>query len=257
MSGMHYLLHIKNRQKAVTMDVLGWAILLLAFSAGIVHALDADHVMAVTAIASKKLGMKAIVQLCLKWSLGHGAVLLVVGGGIFIFGLNIPHELSQYAEKGVAVLLIAIGAWILRGLYKSHAHLHFHHHEGLTDHAHWHVNEEYENSVKQKFSKIKTVVSDSNFEHKHDHKAVMVGVLHGFAGLAPLLAIIPMANQPVWVGLVYLLIFSLGVFLSMLIFGGMLGKLLERLQGYGVISMNLIRGLIGLASIGLGLAWLA
>ena len=223
------------------MDVIGWAIFLLAFGAGIVHALDADHVMAVTAIASKKLGMRAIVQLCLKWSLGHGAVLLIIGGSIFIFGLNIPHELSQYAEKGVAILLIAIGAWILRDLYKARAHVHFHKHEGLTNHAHWHVNES----------------NDNNVEHKHDHKAVMVGVLHGFAGLAPLLAIITMANQPVWLGLVYLLIFSLGVFLSMLIFGGLLGKVLERLQGYGVISMNLIRGLIGLSSIGLGLAWLA
>ena len=237
------------------MDFIGWAIFLLAFGAGIVHALDADHVMAVTAIASKKLGMKAIVQLCLKWSLGHGAVLLIIGGGIFIFGLNIPHELSQYAEKGVAVLLIAIGAWILRDLYKARAHVHFHHHEGLANHAHWHVKEINENKVRQNDSKIQTGASD--IEHKHDHKAVMVGVLHGFAGLAPLLAIIPMANQPAWLGVVYLLVFSLGVFLSMLIFGGLLGQLLERLQGYGVISMNLIRGLIGLASIGLGLAWLA
>ena len=222
------------------MDFIGWAIFLLAFGAGILHALDADHVMAVTAIASKKLGMKAIVQLCLKWSLGHGAVLLIIGGSIFIFGLNIPHELSQYAEKGVAILLIAIGAWILRDLYKSHAHVHFHKHAGLTNHAHWHVKE-----------------LNNNVDHSHEHKAVMVGVLHGFAGLAPLLVIIPMANQPVWLGLVYLLVFSLGVFLSMLIFGGLLGKLLERLQGYGVISMNLIRGLIGMVSIGLGLAWLA
>ena len=85
----------------------------------------------------------------------------------------------------------------------------------------------------------------------------MVGVMHGFAGLAPLLAIIPMANQPVWLGLIYLFIFSLGVFSSMLIFGGVLGKLLERIQGYGVVSINFVRGLIGLTSIGLGLAWLA
>jgi ABC-type nickel/cobalt efflux system permease component RcnA len=239
------------------MDVIGWAIFLLAFGAGIVHALDADHVMAVTAIASKKLGMKAIVQLCLKWSLGHGAVLLIIGGGIFIFGLNIPHELSQYAEKGVAVLLIAIGVWILRDLYKSHAHVHFHHHEGLANHAHWHVKESNEKKASHNGSNIQAGASNADIEHKHDHKAVMVGVLHGFAGLAPLLAIIPMANQPVWLGLVYLFIFSLGVFLSMLIFGGLLGKMLERLQGYGVISLNVIRGLIGLASIGLGLAWVA
>ena len=239
------------------MDVIGWTIFLLAFGTGIVHALDADHIMAVTAIASKKLGMKAIVQLCLKWSLGHGAVLFIIGGTIFIFGLNIPHEFSQYAEKGVALILIVIGGWILRDLYKSHAHVHFHHHAGLTNHAHWHIDELNEKRVTQNSTKIHYGVSDNNIEHKHDHKAVMVGMLHGFAGLAPLLVIIPMANQPVWLGLIYLFIFSLGIFLSMLIFGGVLGKLLERLQGYGVVSINLVRGLIGLASIGLGLAWLA
>ena len=239
------------------MDFTGGAIFILALGAGLLHALDADHIMAVTAIASKKLGMRAIVLLCLKWSLGHSAVLFIIGGAIFIFGLNIPHEISGYAEKGVALVLIVIGGWILRDLYKSHAHVHFHHHEGLTNHAHWHIDELNEKKVTQNSSKTQACSRDNNVEHKHDHKAVMVGVLHGFAGLAPLLVIIPMTNQPVWLGLLYLFIFSLGVFVSMLIFGGALGKLLERLQGYGVVSINLVRGLIGLASIGLGMTWLA
>ena len=240
------------------MDFTGGAIFLLAFGAGILHALDADHVMAVTAIASKKLGMKAIIRLCLKWSIGHGAVLFIVGGAIFIFGLSIPHELSQYAEKGVALLLIAIGVWILKDLYKSHAHIHFHRHEGLANHAHWHINELAKNNTEYKISKIiKEINPNKKVEHKHDHNAVMVGVLHGLAGLAPLLAIIPMANKPVSHGLFYLLLFCVGVFLSMLIFGGVLGKLVERLQMYGVFSVNLLRGLIGVASISLGLAWLA
>jgi high-affinity nickel permease len=238
------------------MDAIGWTVLLLALGAGIIHALDADHIMAVTAIASKKLGVKAIVQLCLKWSLGHGAVLFIIGGAIFFFGLNIPYELSQYAEKGVALVLIVIGGWILRDLYKSRTHIHFHQHAGLTNHAHWHRDELDIKRVAQNSSKRYQKVCNNKTEHKHDHSAVMVGMLHGFAGLAPLLAIIPMANKPVWMNLVYLFIFSLGVFLSMLIFGGALGKLIERLHSYGVVSMNLIRGLIGLASIGLGLAWL-
>lgn len=240
------------------MDFTGLAIFFLAFGAGLLHALDADHVMAVTAIASKKLGMKAIILLCLKWSIGHGAVLFIAGGAIFIFGLGIPHELSQYAEKGVALILIAIGSWILIDLYKAHAHIHFHYHYGLAHHAHWHIKESVKNNSKYKISKIvKEVNSNKKIEHKHDHKPIMVGVLHGLAGLAPLLSIIPMANKPVSHGLFYLLIFCVGVFISMLIFGGVLGKLVERLQMYGVFSINILRGLIGVASISLGVAWLA
>lgn len=114
------------------MDLTGEAIFRLAFGAGILHALDVDH-----AIAPKKLGVKAIDRLCLKWSIGHGVVLFIMGG-VIIFGLSIPHELSQYAEKGAALLLIVIGSWILIDLYKSHSHIHFHQHEGLVNHAHWH-----------------------------------------------------------------------------------------------------------------------
>lgn len=227
------------------MDFTGVAIFLLAFGAGVLHALDADHVMAVTAIASKKMSMRAIINLCLKWSLGHGAVIFIAGAVIFLFGFSIPHELSHYAEKAVAILLIGIGGWVLRDLYLSRAHIHFHNHQGLTRHAHWHIDESKTNK--------ETLPS----EHKHDHNAMMVGVLHGLAGLAPLLAIVPIANQPLWLAVGYLFIFCLGVFLSMLIFGGMLGKVIEGIQGYSIVSINIIRGMVGTASIALGMVWLS
>jgi len=240
-------------------DLTGWTIFLLAFGAGLLHALDADHVMAVTAMATKKLGMKAIVRLCLNWSLGHGAVLLVAGTLILVLGLNIPHELSHYSEVGVAILLIAIGVWVLKDLYKSRAHIHFHNHDGVTRHAHWHIDEK---NIKQTVLKKQDAMninkkSEHRYDHRHDHSAVMVGVLHGMAGLAPLLVIIPIADQPPWLGIVYLFIFCIGVFLSMLIFGGALGKLVEGIQVYGVFSINIIRAMVGIASISLGVTWLA
>ena len=226
------------------MDLNSITIVALAFAAGLIHALDADHVMAVTAIASKKFSMQEILSLCLKWSLGHGLVLFGVGSVILILGLNIPYELSQYAEKAVAIFLILIGAWILKDLYKKRLHIHFHNHDGLTSHAHWHAN----NSSKRG--------SHNKTAHRHEHKSVMVGMLHGTAGLAPLLAILPITTQPLWLALVYLLIFCTGIFLSMLIFGGVLGKCVAGLQKYSLASVNVIRGFIGIASISLGLSWL-
>lgn len=216
------------------MDLNSFTILALAFAAGLIHALDADHVMAVTAIASKKFSMQKIISLCLKWSLGHGIVLFGAGSIILIFGLNIPYELSQYAEKAVAIFLILIGAWILKDLYKNRLHIHFHNHDGLASHAHWHEKN----------------------THRHEHKSVMVGMLHGMAGLAPLLAIVPMNTQPLGMAIIYLLIFCGGIFLSMLLFGGVLGKFVAGLQKYSLASINVIRGLVGVASISLGLSWL-
>lgn len=217
------------------MDLTGEVIFILAFATGLLHALDADHVMAVTAIASKRMGMKAVIGLCLKWSLGHGAIIFIVGSMIFYFGMNIPHELSLYAEKMVAVLLLLIGGWILKDLYQSRAHIHFHKHHDLAQHAHWHIDQPL---------------------HKHEHKAVMVGMLHGLAGLAPLLVMIPVATQPLWLSILYLFIFCAGVFLSMLVFGGALGKIFESVQRYSQRAVNVLRGMLGIASISLGIAWI-
>lgn len=246
------------------MDLNVGLILLLAFGAGLLHALDADHIMAVTAIASKKLGMKAVVRLCLNWSLGHGLVLFVLGSLILTLGLVNPVEISEYAEKFVAVLLIAIGAWLLIDLYKARAHVHFHSHNGIKQHAHWHKHEDSRVLKNNKDEKLDLNVLAKNKikfkktkDHQHDHSAVIVGVVHGLAGLAPLLAIIPMANQPLWIGVIYLLIFCIGVFLSMLLFGGVLEKLLRVVQDYGVGSINAIRGIVGMSSILLGLTWLS
>jgi len=196
----------------------------------------------VTAIASKKMGMKAIIGLCLKWSIGHGAIIFFIGSLIFYFGMNIPHELSHYAEKVVAILLLVIGFWVLKDLYQSSARIHFHKHNGLAQHAHWHVEHVKSNQIK--------------VEHTHEHKAVMVGMLHGLAGLAPLLVIIPVATQPLWLSIVYLFIFCAGVFLSMLMFGGALGKVFEKVQQYSQRAVNVLRGMLGLASISLGLVWM-
>ena len=248
------------------MESNSWTILLLAFSTGLLHALDADHVMAVSAIAAKRSGLKAIVRLCLNWSFGHGATLLVFAVSILLLGLSIPYSLSHYAEQSVALVLIIIGLWIIRDLYRSKAHLHFHHHDGLTEHAHWHVHNnkaQLQLLIHPKYKNSNKTYSqhdprhDPHYDHGHDHSAVMVGVIHGLAGLAPLLAIIPFASQSAWLAIVYLFIFCIGVFLSMLIFGGVLGKLLEYLQHYGMFPINLIRGVVAIASISLGLTWLS
>lgn len=232
------------------MDFSSGLILFLAFSAGLLHALDADHVMAVTAIASKKSGMKAIIRLCLRWSLGHGLVLFVAGSLILFLGLSIPEQMSAYAEKVVALILIGMGGWVLKDLYRSRAQIHFHRHQNLAGHAHWHTAGE-DHKEKQ------THIKETELKRKEDHSPVLVGVVHGMAGLAPLLAILPLANKPMWLGSVYLFIFCAGVFLAMLIFGGVLEKLVMYLQRYGATSIHFIRGLVGLASISLGVMWLS
>ncbi len=212
-----------------------FAVLSLAFGLGLMHALDADHIMAISGLSSMRDGHSNTLRFCLRWALGHGLVLLLVGLAVMGLGMAIPVKLSQYAEQLVGVVLILIGLYVLWDLLRKNAHFHFHAHDGFPEHAHWHRH-------------------DSLSSHRHQHGAVMVGMLHGTAGSAPLLALLPLSAQSTpLLGLAYLLIFGAGVLVAMLVFGGVLNGLFRFITVWGTNTIRLIRGMVALGSIGLGL----
>jgi ABC-type nickel/cobalt efflux system permease component RcnA len=218
-----------------------WALLSMAFALGMVHALDADHVAAVSGLSCKTSSWKSSAGFCARWALGHGGALLLIGVPVLFLGMAIPDSLSAWAENLVGLVLILIGAWVLWDLSRTRAHLHFHAHDHLPEHAHWHRHDA-------------NIESHGDEQHRHNHTPVMVGVLHGVAGSAPLLAILPLTQMTSpWTGLFYLLLFGCGVFVAMLLFGGALGGLFMVLHRWGDRFVTLLRLLVGLVSIGLGL----
>jgi ABC-type nickel/cobalt efflux system permease component RcnA len=213
----------------------------MAFGFGLLHALDADHVAAVSGLASTRPGFRNSLLFCARWALGHGVALLSIGAAVFFLGMAIPVELSHWAESMVGLVLIGIGLWILIELKRKHAHLHFHEHDAMPRHAHWHTHNK------------KVLKQHAESTHRHDHRAVLVGVLHGTAGSAPLLALIPLSKMgSPWLGFTYLLLFGFGVFVSMLIFGGVLGGLFSWLNRWGNQFVLALRSLVAVGSIGFG-----
>lgn len=212
-------------------------ILTLAFGLGLLHALDADHILAVSTLASgRRAEARRARRLCVRWALGHGAILMLLGTLAWSIGARLPDSISHYAESVVGLLLIGMGLWVLRDLRRRALRLDAHHHAGLPRHAHWH---------------------SEPGDHQGEHGATLVGALHGLAGSAPLLALIPLATQKsLLTGLLYLGLFSLGALLAMLLFGGLLGLVFARLARWGERGLTLLRGAIATGSVGLGLVLL-
>ena len=212
-------------------------LLSLAFGLGLLHALDADHIMAVSGLAARRPSLRNSLRFCARWAVGHGLTLLLIGGAVLLLGMAIPERLSAAAETLVGVVLIVIGLWALWDLRRARAHLHFHDHDNLPPHAHWHGHNQY------------TTQHDAD-EHRHQHSAVFVGVLHGTAGSAPLLALIPLASlgHSPWLGMAYLALFSLGVLLAMFLFGGLLGSSFDWLSRRGNSALRLTRTIVAASS---------
>jgi cytochrome c biogenesis protein CcdA len=211
-------------------------ILGLAFGLGLLHALDADHILAVSSLASRDPGARRRPwRFCLRWALGHGLTLLLLGTLAWGIGAGLPVALSRYAETGVGLLLIGMGAWVWRDVRRQSLQLRFHSHRDLPRHAHWQPPALGGNP-------------------QHDHGATLVGALHGTAGSAPLLALLPIATQQSpGPGLLYLALFSLGTLSAMLLFGGLLGVLFGRVARWGAQGLHLLRRVLALGSVAAGL----
>jgi len=225
-----------------------WNILLLALGLGMLHALDADHVIAVTGLSSidlekkdKKLNRKKSIIFCGRWAIGHGGALIIIGSAVFFLGMAIPETLSNYAENSVGIVLVMLGIYVLLDIRRNEAHVHFHQHEDGRRHMHWHTHKQ-------------TNKETVNGKHKHEHAPVLVGLLHGIAGSAPLLVLLPLAKMSSpWVGIMYLILFAIGVFIAMMFFGGLIGHMFLWTKQWGNGFINVLRTIISIVSIGYGI----
>lgn len=205
--------------------------------------------MALSVFATGKQRARAGVRAGLRWSLGHALVLGATGVLLFGLGRALPSAWSAIAERTVGVTMVLLGIYVLIDLIRRRRHLHFHEHEGLPPHAHWHSHEDAKAHHHGHFH-----------GHYHEHGALMVGALHGLAGSAPILAVLPAAARSAGLGLAYLLVFSVGVGLAMAAVSGLLGHFAGRLSQSAHVSgtkgVTALRTLSATGSIGLG-AWIA
>jgi high-affinity nickel permease len=192
-----------------SMHVSALGVLGLGFVLGLRHALDVDHVAAVSTIVTQRRSLWASSLVGAVWGLGHTAALLAVGLVVIGLRAEIPPRLASFFELGVAAMLIGLGANLLWTIARGgRVHVHAHAHDGRA-HVHPHVH--------------------ASGAVRHDHgfgagrRPFFVGLVHGLAGSAALmlavLATIP--SRPL--ALAYVAVFGAGSIGGMLVMGALLG----------------------------------
>jgi sulfite exporter TauE/SafE len=212
---------------------------------GVKHALDADHLIAVSTIVSEHKNLKWASLIGAFWGLGHTTTLFVVGVLVIGLRLTIPPRLALGLEFLVAVMLVVLGVNILWRSFRSEKiHLHAHNHSPET-HAHFHVHGDREES------------------HTHPHpfksmrKPFFVGMVHGLAGSAALMLLVLTTIPSPMAGLLYIVIFGFGSVGSMLVLSSLIGlPFILTAQRFTVLNqwIRLVAGLAS-AAFGLFLGW--
>src|SRR5687767_14938286 len=83
--------------------------LALGFAAGLRHALDPDHLVAMATIVSRERSLARSMVFGGFWGLGHTCSLLTAGLAMILIGSPMPASWSRWLEIAVAVMLVALG----------------------------------------------------------------------------------------------------------------------------------------------------
>lgn len=202
----------------VSVDII--SVIFLGLMVGIFHAFDADHIVAMATLANQKSKKRQVLKYALKWGGGHGGILLVLGFALAFIGLELPSWFVHYSEIMVGVLLVYLGVRLWLFLQK---------------------NKHSENGELP------------NKEVAHDHAPLFIGMLHGVAGSAPVLALLPNMIESQF--LLHIFLFSSGCLIGMFCFGIALGSFQVYVKKFNNGAANNFGRIISIMSITLGTYW--
>jgi len=224
-----------------------FALLGLGLIFGLKHAMEVDHVVAVSTIVSEHRNLFRATLVGALWGLGHTVSLVVVGTLVLIFRIAIPPALANWLEFGVALMIIALGGLAVWRVFRRRAdvHVHRHSHDGDSHvHIHFHEHGTEHNRVIPKATSHSHAISQVGF------KPLLVGAMHGLAGSAALTLLILTKIQSVSLGLIYLLLFGVGSTVGMLLMSGLIGLPFalsaRRLTGFNS-GLQTVAGVISIA----------
>lgn len=221
-----------------------FGVLGLGFLLGMQHAVEADHIAAVSSIAAGRTDVRDIVKHGLTWGLGHTVTLFVFAGAAILLGRAIPEHLARPLETAVGIMLVGLGAHVLWRLWRDRVHFHRHGHGDGTEHIHVH-------------SHLNEAIPHRQSAHLHQHgfrwRTLLVGLMHGMAGSAALLvlAISQVANAAY--GMFYVLLFGIGSMLGMGALSIVIAVPLAVSARWLTWANRGLQGCVGVITVGIGI----
>ena len=216
-----------------------FSVLLIGFVLGLQHAVEADHLAAVSTIVSEKKNLFTASIVGGMWGVGHTISLFAVGVVVIFLKLQISESTEAKLEAVVGGMLVLLGLNALRKLFK-HDTVHVHTHEhGEREHVHLHVH----GGAAEKS------------HHRFTVRSVVIGMVHGLAGSAALmLLVLPSIDSPT-LALLYILIFGVGSIGGMMAMSFLIGLPFHFTANRFEILNKGIRLVAGVFSLGLG-SWI-
>lgn len=222
-----------------TTELTTFAVLIFGFLLGLKHAVEADHLAAVSTIVAERKNLLSSTIVGGLWGVGHTISLLIIGALVFFLKLQISETVEARLEAAVGVMLVFLGVNALRKLWQTEKiHIHEHEHEGHQHiHIHTHENEKSE---------------ETHHFMRFSPRSILIGMVHGLAGSAALmLLIVPTISSPT-VAMLYILIFGIGSIGGMMLMSLLIGLPLHLTAGRFIALNKTILGLAGLFSFSLG-----
>jgi ABC-type nickel/cobalt efflux system permease component RcnA len=212
--------------------------LLLGLLLGVRHALEPDHVVAVSVLSAERPSASRGLRLGALWGVGHAVALLVVVGILTILQARMSAGMADALELCVALMLIVLGAAAIRralrvgtrGPALAHDHAHGRHTHPASE-RHVHV--------------AGLAIAP---------RPLLVGLMHGLAGSGALTALVAAGIPSVPARFAYVTFFGLGSVLGMSALSGLVGWPLATLARRPAAG-RAATALAGALSAALGVTW--
>lgn len=218
-------------------------LMLIGTLIGMRHALEADHVAAIASLSSQKHSLAYTLKQGAAWGVGHTLTLLLFGSIVIFMDSAIPESLANQLEMLVGLMLVVLGADLLRRIQTNRIHMHSHQHHDGQVHYHLHAH---------------TTETSTTEVHRHQHpdkfplRALFIGLMHGMAGSAALILLTVDMGTSTSQSLSYILCFGVGSIVGMALLSMVISLPMKLFSRQQLWAQKLFQLFIGVMTISIG-----